>query len=156
MAPTKPNRDRTAALADALDTAFGPASDSIPMEIVRAPGSVNLIGDHTEDKEGLVLPVAIELDTWIAFRRRRDGLVRVVSRQSREPGQFRIDGLEPGTPGGVAAPGPAGVSTPGAGGAPGGPVAGARWSEYVAATAWSLREAGLPVRGFDGVVDTTI
>lgn len=109
------------------------------MEIVRAPGSVNLIGDHTQDKEGLVLPVAIELDTWIAFRRRRDGLVRVVSRQSSEPGQFRLDALEPASPGGAGCPG-----------------TGARWSDYVAATAWSLSEAGLPLRGFDGVVDTAI
>ena len=30
------------------------------------------------------------------------------------------------------------------------------WSDYVAATAWSLREAALPIRGFDGLVDTTI
>jgi galactokinase len=135
MASRSSDRDRIEMLTAALETAYGPAADSAGVQIVRAPGRVNLIGDHTEDSEGFVLPVAIELDTWLAFRRREDGLVRAVSRHSRQVGSFRIDALAP---------------APGCGT---GPV---RWSDYVAGAAWSLREAALPVRGFDGVVDTTI
>jgi galactokinase len=164
MVPTQASRDRVANLEAALESAFGPAttvgSASSPsgVQIVRAPGSVSLMGDHTEAQDGLVLRAAIDLETWIAFRRRWDGLVRVVSRQSSRRGEFRIDRLEPQPRVGPAA-GPRGESRaarPGAGSeaAPG--RASADWSDYVAGTAWSLREAGLPLRGFDGVADTTI
>ena len=148
-------------LTAALETAYGPAADSAGVRIVRAPGRVNLMGDHTEYGDGFVLPVAIELDTWIAFRRRGDGLVRAVSRHSSEVGSFRIDAPAPAPGrgnGGVR--GAAGVAASAAGPAGAavttGGAASVRWSDYVAGTAWSLREAALPIRGFDGVVDTTI
>jgi galactokinase len=46
---------------------------------VRAPGRVNLIGDHTDYQEGLCLPVAIDRDLLVAFRPRGDGQVEVES-----------------------------------------------------------------------------
>ena len=134
-------------LTAALEAEYGPAADSARVEIVRAPGRVNLIGAGTEYNDGFVLPVAIELDTWIALCRRRDGRVRVASRQSREAGSFWIDSLTPAAP---AVAGAVGATLAAAGRPSGG------WSEYVAGAAWSLREAALPIRGFDGVVDTTI
>ena len=125
----------TAALEAEYGPATGSAADSSPVEIVRAPGTVNLIGDQTDFNEGFVLSAAIELETWIAFRRRRDGRVRVASRTSRGPASFWIDDLTPAPESRATTP---------------------IWSDYVAATAWSLREAALAVRGFDGFVDTTI
>ena len=95
MASAPPDQHRIERLIDALETEFPAAPDSARVEIARAPGRVNLIGDHTDYNEGFVLPVAIELDTWIAFRRRQDGHVRVASRQSRETGSFWIDQLAP-------------------------------------------------------------
>jgi galactokinase len=149
MELSRPNRERVEMLMAALATEFGPAPDSARVEIVRAPGRVNLLGDHTDYNEGFVLPAAIELDTWIAFRRREDGLVRVASRHSREPGSFWIDDLGPDREGGngsrVAATDPGATER-----RPG------HWSDYVAGTAWSLRESALPIRGFDGIVDSTI
>ena len=94
------------------------------------------MGDHTDYNDGFVMPVAIDLDTWIAFRRRRDRLVRIASLQTKEVASFWIDEL----PDGATRDQPRG----------------GRWSDYVAGTAWSLREAALPVFGFDGIVDSTI
>ena len=163
-------------LTAALEAEHGPAADRARVEIVRAPGRVNLIGDHTDYNDGFVLPAAIDLDTWIAFRRRQDGCVRVVSRHSRENGSFWIDSLAPShlTGGGgrgaddcggdiaetAAGNGAAATSWPAAATTPSASGMAARrsgrWSDYVAGVAWSLREAALPIRGLDGVVDTTI
>ena len=39
-----------------------------PDRIVRAPGRVNLIGEHTDYNDGYVLPLAIDPAIWIALR----------------------------------------------------------------------------------------
>jgi galactokinase len=46
---------------------------------VRAPGRVNLIGDHTDYQDGLCLPLAIDRDVLVAFRARADDRVVVDS-----------------------------------------------------------------------------
>lgn len=122
-----------------LARAQAPAQDITgAIELARAPTCVNLIGDNTEYNEGFVLPVAIGLETWIAFRRRRDGLVRIAASAAGKRGSFWIDAVAPPVPLVAASD------------------ASAAWPDRVAGTAWSLREAGLPIRGFDGVIDSTI
>jgi len=49
-----------------------------PMACVRAPGRVNLIGEHTDYNGGFVLPAAINYHTYIAFRARTDRTLRVI------------------------------------------------------------------------------
>ena len=65
---------RFAALAEAL-------GDRAPeaLRYLRAPGRVNLIGDHTDYNDGFVLPVAIDRDCLIAFTPREDARVHVRS-----------------------------------------------------------------------------
>ena len=46
------------------------------MRLFRAPGRVNLIGEHTDYNLGFVLPVALDLATTIAMAPSRDGLLR--------------------------------------------------------------------------------
>ncbi len=50
-----------------------------PTTIVRAPGRVNLIGEHTDYNDGFVLPCAINYSTVIACRRRQDSQVRILA-----------------------------------------------------------------------------
>src|SRR5512146_1630583 len=45
----------------------------------RAPGRVNLIGDHTDYNEGFVLPIAVDAECVVRARPRDDGMVRVTS-----------------------------------------------------------------------------
>jgi len=40
--------------------------------VFRAPARVNLIGEHTDYKDGFVMPAAIELSVWAAFAPRED------------------------------------------------------------------------------------
>lgn len=66
-----------AALREAFAARFG----SPPGALVRAPGRVNLIGEHT-DYSGLpVLPIAIDRALYLAIAPTNDGVVTVVSRQ---------------------------------------------------------------------------
>jgi galactokinase len=70
---------------------------SEPEFIVRAPGRVNLIGEHTDYNDGFVLPMAIDRAVWIALRPRADCRVIVYSLDLDKRGEFELDSLERGT-----------------------------------------------------------
>lgn len=105
----------------AFTTRFGQE----PEWIVRAPGRVNLIGEHTDYNEGFVLPMAIDRAVWIAVRPRPDSLVRVHSLDFREDMQFDLGALVRSGPG---------------------------WGAYLEGVAWALRAAGHALRGWEGVI----
>jgi galactokinase len=59
--------------------------------VYRAPGRVNLIGEHTDYNDGFVFPAAIDLFTWIAIAPRNDKRIRVYSENFREAVEFALD-----------------------------------------------------------------
>ena len=67
--------------------------------IYRAPGRVNLIGEHTDYNDGFVLPAAIAYTTWIAVAARGDRNVTIESEGFAGPRRFDLDRLEPGVRG---------------------------------------------------------
>jgi galactokinase len=75
---------------------FGELYGSDPTLVVRAPGRVNLIGEHTDYNGGFVLPMAIDIDLVIAARPRGDQRVRVVSESQEDPADFTLEPLEHG------------------------------------------------------------
>ena len=62
---------------ETLRHAFTQAFDATPQHILRAPGRVNLIGEHTDYNDGFVLPMAIDRVVLIAARARADRAVRM-------------------------------------------------------------------------------
>ena len=95
-----------------------------PSFLARAPGRVNLIGDHTDYNDGFVFPMAIDREVWLAVRARPDRRVSVYSMDFEEDASFGLDD-------GAARRG--------------------GWVEYLRGVAWALEDDGRPTRGWEGV-----
>lgn len=67
------------ALFDRVTTTFAVQFGHAPDLVVRAPGRVNLIGEHTDYNDGFVLPCAIGPATMVAISKRDDDKVDVVA-----------------------------------------------------------------------------
>lgn len=101
------------------------------MEVVqaRAPGRVNLIGEHTDYNDGFVLPCAVAYDTRVFGAQRPDRMVTVRSRFD-EPAVFDLDRLPTERRG--------------------------SWSDYVRGILTELLAAAVPLKGADLQVAATV
>ena len=102
---------------------------SAPTAVVRAPGRVNLIGEHTDYNDGFVLPMAIDRATWLALRPRNDGRVSLYSLNHNETVEFDIAKM---------------TKKP------------EHWGEYPKGVTWALQEAGHKLTGWDAVTDCDV
>ena len=94
--------------------------------VARAPGRVNLIGEHTDYNDGFVLPMAIDRDVTLVGAARDDRTVRVRSLDFDQTTEFSLDFITRD----AAAP----------------------WSNYIRGVAVALRDTGFVLHGFDAVM----
>jgi galactokinase len=95
-----------------------------PAFVARAPGRVNLIGEHTDYNDGFVLPMAIDRAMWIAGQPRSDQRVVGHSLDLNQTVEFSLKSITRET----------------------------GWGEYLKGVAWALQEAGHRLQGWEGVV----
>lgn len=75
-----------------VTTGFAEAFSTPAEFVIKAPGRVNLIGEHTDYNDGFVLPCAIEYATLVAVSARTDNLINVIALDyAGESDQFNLD-----------------------------------------------------------------
>jgi galactokinase len=79
-------------IAEALIASFRKLYGTVP-QVFRAPGRVNLIGEHTDYNDGFVMPAAIDFDTWIAVHASGDDTLHVRSDQFSESVDLPLNAL---------------------------------------------------------------
>ncbi len=77
-----------------IEEAFRNVFGAPPEVVVRAPGRVNLIGEHTDYNEGFVLPAAIDRTIGFAGRKRAGRVVRAHSLDFEDRVVFSLDEIE--------------------------------------------------------------
>ena len=101
--------------------------DDNHLQVIMAPGRVNLIGEYTDFNEGFVFPMTVDRGVYVGIRARDDQRVRVKSIRFGELIDYRLDDFEK-------------------------PELG-HWSCYVLGVIEELRLLGLVPHGFDAVID---
>jgi galactokinase len=115
--------------ADTVTQEFSRRHGHEPAGVWRAPGRVNLIGEHTDYNDGFVMPFALAQAVTIAAAPRDDDRWSVTSLNNGETQEFGRPDLEPGMSG---------------------------WQAYVAGVVWALTEAGHAVGGADLVLTSDV
>jgi galactokinase len=115
-------------MIDSFRKHFGSAE---AVRVFRAPGRVNLIGEHTDYNLGFVMPVALDLATYVAVAPATDGKLRICSEQQGEVREWEaaaIAGLTPAH----------------------------HWTDYPIGVARELVSAGFPVEPTNLLIRSTV
>lgn len=117
---------------DLLKSEFERIHRAPPPLIVRAPGRVNLIGEHTDYNDGFVLPIAIDRDILIAARARadREAVFTALDVSGGQSDVFSLDRVEHHDD--------------------------YRWANYIRGVAYFLQREGAEFPGLDAVITSEI
>lgn len=115
-------------IIEAIDKKFNQLFNQKPV-LVRSPGRVNIIGEHTDYNEGFVLPAAIDKAIYVAIGKRDDDTIHIFSNEFGEEHQSPLNNLQPSKQ---------------------------HWANYVLGVADQLQLRGYKIEGFNLVFDGDI
>ena len=93
--------------------------------VVRSPGRVNIIGEHTDYNEGFVLPASIDKAIYVAIAKRDDDIINLFAVDFNESYQTRLSEVQPTK----------------------------SWSTYILGVVNQIKESGYDISGFNLVID---
>lgn len=117
-----------AVVTDAFREQFG---DATPPPVYRAPGRVNLIGEHTDYNLGYVMPIAMEMACFIAAAHSNDGMFRVYSQNMDQREEWPVSELGSLSPK-------------------------RHWTDYVVGIVQQVQRLGLSVEGMNLAIYSTV
>ncbi len=123
-------------LIDQLSTRYYEKFGHKPAHIARAPGRVNLLGEHVDYNDGFVLPAAIDLATYIAFSPTNANHSTLVAADFDQQASFSAESISSKTQ------------------ADSSPLP--EWALYPAGVMWSLIQENLPVAPMNAVFASDI
>ncbi|HSR37920.1 MAG TPA: galactokinase family protein, partial [Phnomibacter sp.] len=115
-----------AAKAEAL---FAEAFQQKPL-VVRSPGRINIIGEHTDYNEGFVLPAAIDKAAYVAISLRDDDEIHLLAADLDDRFSMKVHDLQP--------------------------VGGASWPNYILGAAAQFAKRGVKLPGFNAVLTSDV
>jgi galactokinase len=98
--------------------------------IVRSPGRINLIGEHTDYNGGYVLPAAIDKAAYMAVSLRDDNEIHLTAYDLNEIFSISIDDLKP--------------------------IGDISWPNYILGAAAQFKENGKLIKGFNAILSSDI
>jgi galactokinase len=119
-----------------LNAFFQEAFHRRPDLLARAPGRVNLLGEHVDYNQGLVLPAAIDRAVFLHASVIDGDCVHIIAKDLGEMAAFRLSDLDQKTD-------LLGKQLP-------------AWVRYPAGVAWALLEAGLQVKGIQAAFTSDV
>jgi galactokinase len=117
-------------MKEKLKAAFIQQHDHEPAVIVRSPGRVNIIGEHTDYNEGFVLPAAIDKAAYVALSLRDDEEIHLTALDLNENFSTTVSDLKPFTD----------VS----------------WPNYLVGSAAQFLKSGAKLPGFNAVLSSDV
>ncbi len=96
-----------------------------PGFVVRSPGRINLIGEHTDYNLGFVLPASIDKAIYIAIQKREDNGIHLVSVDLQDEYIATLDSFSPSPK---------------------------QWPDFILGVVDQLQKAGLSIQGFNAVI----
>ena len=98
--------------------------------IVRSPGRINLIGEHTDYNEGYVLPAAIDKAAYVAISLREDDEIHLTAYDLKETFTTRISDLKP--------------------------IGDVSWPNFILGAAAQFVEKGIKIKGFNAILASDV